>query len=72
MDAAPFEVIPAWRIARLRAVVRDAEQRGANPNDEGHDLTHRALRRRFALAQRRAKDAPRVSSKRKTTGMTIS
>ena len=67
MNAAPFETIPAWRIARLRAVVRDAEQRGANLDDEGHDLTHRALQRRFALARGRAKDVPRVSSKPKTT-----
>ena len=39
MSAAPFEIIPAWRIARLRAALRDAEQRGANPDDEGHDLS---------------------------------
>jgi hypothetical protein len=67
MDAAPFEVIPAWRIARLRIALRDAEQRGGNPADDGHDLTHRALRRRFALARGRAKDVSRLSFKRKTT-----
>ena len=67
MDAAPFEVIPAWRIARLRIALRDAEQRGGNPADEGHDLTHRALRRRFALARGRAKDVSNVTSKPKTT-----
>jgi hypothetical protein len=51
MNTAPFETIPAWRIARLRTVLRDAEQRGANSDDEGHDLTHRALQRRFARAR---------------------
>jgi hypothetical protein len=67
MDTAPFDIIPAWRIARLRTILRDAEQRGANLDDEGHDLTHRALQRRFALARERAKDVPRLSSKPKTT-----
>jgi hypothetical protein len=67
MNAAPFETIPAWRIARLRAALRDADQRGANPNDEGHDLTHRALQRRFALARGRAKHAPRLGSRPKST-----
>jgi Ni/Co efflux regulator RcnB len=67
MNAAPFETIPAWRIARLRTVLRDAEQRGANPDDEGHDLSHRALRHRFALARDRAKNVPRPVSKPKTT-----
>ena len=67
MNTAPFEIIPAWRIARLRAVVRDAEQRGANLDDEGQDLTHRALKRCFALARGRAKDVPSLSSKPKTT-----
>jgi Ni/Co efflux regulator RcnB len=47
--------------------LRDAEQRGANPDDEGHDLSHRALRRRFALARDRAKTVPRLVSKPKTT-----
>src|SRR5215218_4565306 len=51
MNTAPFETIPAWRIARLRTALRDAEQRGASPDDEGHDLSHRALRRRFVLAR---------------------
>ncbi|MGF9757529.1 hypothetical protein AAII07_20255 [Microvirga sp. 0TCS3.31] len=67
MNAAPFETIPAWRIARLRAALRDAEQRGANPDDDGHDLSHRALRRRFALAQDRGKNVPRLASRPKTT-----
>ncbi|MBQ0820568.1 hypothetical protein KBI52_10170 [Microvirga sp. HBU67558] len=67
MNTAPFEIIPAWRIARLRTALRDAEQRGANPDDEGHDLLHRALQRRFALARRRAKHGPRLVSKPKTT-----
>ena len=47
--------------------MRDAEQRGANPDDEGHDLSHRALRRRFVLARDRAKTVPRPASKPKTT-----
>ena len=67
MNTAPFEIIPAWRIARLRTVLRDAEQRGANLDDEGQDLTHRALQRRFALARGRAKDVSKLSSKPKTT-----
>jgi hypothetical protein len=32
VDTAPFETIPAWRIARLRSALRDAEHRGADPN----------------------------------------
>jgi hypothetical protein len=67
MNAAPFEIIPAWRIARLRTALREAEQRGANPDDEGHDLPHRALQRRFALARGRAKNVPRLASKLKKT-----
>jgi hypothetical protein len=67
MNTAPFETIPAWRIARLRTALRDAEQRGANPDDEGHDLSHRALQRRFALARRRAKQGPERASRPKTT-----
>ena len=67
MSAAPFEIIPAWRIARLRAALRDAEQRGANPDDEGHDLSHRALQRRFALARGRTQNVPRSISRPKTT-----
>ena len=67
MNTAPFETIPAWRIARLRAALRNAEQRGAEPNDDGHDLLHRALQRRFALARARVKDGPRPASRPKTT-----
>jgi hypothetical protein len=67
MNAAPFEIILAWRIARLRAALRDAEQRGADPDDEGHDLPHRALRRRYVLARDRAKTVPRLASRPKTT-----
>jgi hypothetical protein len=67
MNAAPFETIPAWRIARLRPVLRNAEQRGADPDDEGHDLLHRALRGRFALGRERAKNVPRPASRPKTT-----
>ncbi len=67
MNAAPFEIIPAWRIARLRTALHDAEQRGANPDDEGHDLRHRALQRRFALARGRAKNVPSPASRPKAT-----
>jgi hypothetical protein len=67
VETAPFETIPAWRIARLRSALRDAEQRGADPNDEGHDLVHRALKRRFARARGRLIVAPRPPSKPKTT-----
>ncbi len=67
MNTAPFETIPAWRIARLRAAVRDAEERGADPNDDGHDLRHRALQRRFALGRERATNVPRLASRPKIT-----
>lgn len=67
MNAPPFESIPAWRVARLRAALRDAEQRGANPDDEGHDLPHRALSRRFMLARERAKNVLSPASRPKTT-----
>ena len=67
VETAPFETIPAWRIARLRSALRDAEQRGADLNDEGHDLVHRALKRRFALARERLIVAPGPPSKPKTT-----
>jgi hypothetical protein len=67
MNTAPFEIIPAWRIARLRSALRDAERRAATPDDEGHDLNHRALQRRFALARGRAENVPRLASRPKTT-----
>lgn len=67
MSAEPFETIPAWRIARLRTALRDAEQRGADPDDDGQDLYHRALQRRFALARERATHGPERASSPKTT-----
>jgi hypothetical protein len=67
MDTVPFETIPAWRIARLRTALRDAEQRGADPNDDGHDLLHCALQRRFALARGRLKNVPSPAPRLKTT-----
>jgi hypothetical protein len=67
MNTAPFETIPAWRITRLRAALRDAEHRGADPDDEGHDLPHRALQRRFARARGRVKSGPSLASRSKTT-----
>ena len=47
MMADRFEVIPAWRISRLRGLLRDAERRGSDRLDAGEDLCHRALRSRF-------------------------
>lgn len=38
---------PAWQIAKLRDRIRQARARGANPEDDGADLTHRALARAF-------------------------
>jgi hypothetical protein len=67
MNAVPFEIIPAWRVARLRAALRDAEQRGSNPDDEGHDLSHRALQRRFALARGRTRHGPVRAFRPRTT-----
>ena len=62
VETAPFETIPAWRIARLRSALR-----GADLNDGGHDLVHRALKRRFALARGRLIVAPKPPSKPKAT-----
>jgi hypothetical protein len=62
-----FEAVPAWRIARLRTTLRDAEQRGANLDDDGGDLAHRALKRRFALARLRARNARAPGLRPKST-----
>jgi hypothetical protein len=67
MNTAPFETIPAWRVARLRTALRNAEQRGADPNDDGHDLLHRALQRRFALGRGQVKGVSGLASRPKTT-----
>jgi len=67
VSAGSFETIPAWRILRLRSLLREAAQRGANPQDDGHDLTHRALRRCFARAREGAGDSGIVASRPKTT-----
>jgi len=53
MMADRFEVIPAWRISRLRGLLRDAERRGSDRLDAGEDLCHRALRSRFARGRLR-------------------
>lgn len=47
--------------------MRNVEQRGANPDDDGHDLSHRALQRRFTLARERAKHGSEQASRLKTT-----
>jgi hypothetical protein len=54
MSMSRFESIPAWRIARLRAALRDAMQRGGDAAESGAGLNHRALRRRFVLGRERA------------------
>jgi hypothetical protein len=54
MSPSEFESIPAWRIARLRAALREAMQRGGDLTETDEDLSHRALRRRFAAGRRRA------------------
>ncbi len=65
MSRAQFESVPAWRIARLRAALREATQRGGNATDTGEDLDHPALRRRFAVGRRRALSA--ATSRRRRT-----
>jgi hypothetical protein len=67
MNTEPFEIIPAWRIARLRTALRDAEQRGSDLDDQGDDLLHRALQRRFTLGQRRRTNVLRPAFRLKTT-----
>jgi hypothetical protein len=66
MSPADFESIPAWRIARLRAALREAMQRGGNLTETDEDLSHRALRRRFASGRRRALSAASSRRQRKT------
>lgn len=39
--------VPAWRVRRLRLQLVEAERRGIDPRDDGTDISHRALRRRF-------------------------
>jgi hypothetical protein len=67
MNTVPFETIPAWRIARLRTALRDAEHRGADPKDDGHNLFHRALQRRFVRAREHVKNEPGPALRPKTT-----
>src|SRR3954470_15657358 len=64
MSRSQFEGIPAWRIARLRAALREAMQRGGDLADSDEDLGHGALRRRFAAGRRRALSA--ASSRRQS------
>lgn len=66
MKEAPFETIPAWRIARLRLALRDAMQRGSDRGDGGEELNHRALRRRFDLGRRLAETTAIRPRQRKT------
>lgn len=51
-EADPWGGVPAWRIKNLRLALVEAEQRGADPDDDGADLAHRALLRRFARGRR--------------------
>lgn len=51
-EAETWGGVPAWRIARLRNLLIDAELRGSDPSDPGGDLSHRALLRRFARGRR--------------------
>jgi len=57
-DAEVWEWTPAWRIARLRAALAEAEMRGANARDDGAGLEHRALARRFRMGRVRARALP--------------
>ena len=57
MPSSDFDSVPAWRIARLRAALREAMQRGGDLTDTDEDLGHPALRRRFAAGRRRALSA---------------
>lgn len=62
-----FETVPAWRIARLRLALRDAEQRGLDPHDAGGDLTHPALVRRFQRGRQCARDLAANPRRKPTT-----
>ena|SRR5690349_10344786 len=44
--------VAAWRIAKLRRLLEEAEMRGADVADDGAGLEHRALARRFAKGRR--------------------
>lgn len=50
--------VPAWRIRRLRQALAEAERRGLVAGDDGADLRHRALRRRFARGRALQEVAP--------------
>lgn len=43
--------VPAWRARRLRSLIEEARLRGADPDDAGDGLDHRALRRAFAAGR---------------------
>jgi hypothetical protein len=63
-----FETIPAWRIARLRAALRDAMQRGRDGAEDNDEQNHRALKRRFAVGRHlavKAATTPRTKTTRK-------
>ena len=62
------ETIPAWRIAKLRAALIEAQQRGEHRSDDGEGLDHRALRRRFALGRSRHGAARPSRAKRTRKG----
>lgn len=67
-----FETIPAWRVARLRVLLREAQTRGLDPTEEAPDFGHRALNRRFALGRRLAQARaahPRTTRKGRSFGL---
>lgn len=45
--------LPAWRVTRLRQVVAEAFARGENPDDDGSDISHRALMAAFRRGRAR-------------------
>ena len=63
----PFESIPAWRIAKLRTALREAERQGATMHESSEDIEHRALRRRFEQGRRTAMAGAAALGKARTT-----
>jgi len=53
------EHVPAWRIRRLRLLLAETERRGLLPDDDGADLHHRALQRRFNKGRALRSEVPK-------------